>query len=809
MPGPNEVGPGPVIEGQETTVVESEDGQRFVIPTATAQALQGNLGASQDQLVSDTARTIALSEEAGISAEDVRGTPGGLVGAGDVSGGFAQPGPGLQAQDVFAPPEQPLLATNEDEIPAGATPAPADGIVTDFRTFDPGIVPSRPESQGGAVRGRQRPATASGPSSNVTNEQRQKDETADINALLGVGGDADAATFSVDPGGVGIVDPNFPNLPFDLGAPEAGPGRRGGAGGPRMTTTVTMEEFISGHVPPELEAERSTLAELAIQQKDDLVNNLSTRDAQLSAVHADTARAMLEDEQIMQGIVDESFQKMRGYWEEVQALNREVSAREIDPNRFFSSRGSGARIGASIAVALGEFGRGLTGVGSNAALSIIDNAIARDIDAQKANIINARAGVTTARNILGDLIRITGDETKARAMLTDMHRQRALEDIEARKLRSSSDAERQAWEIMQTQMRQAQNQARIEAARATGAVHISETISSVRQVSQRNLDAEMALRRLVSREGPGALEQAGVEAAAAQPRRARRGGGTGTTTGQAQTLEERQRPARTTAVGSDQVQSYSPRDSVAGFEGSMVRRHLSDVSVSRDSQGRPLPPNNIHLTRLLSMNEDNMSVQRTWTPGPNSTATNTAGEDVYVFHDFRRVPDFLTRPEQAIALSNRAQTVLNHRFNEEAMAVVNSSPASKRAFEEMKTKVAQIKDIMESLQRLAARTESEDFFESLGISGGENISFTRFNQILLARGLGLGALNGPDLELVESLVPNINSFDMRDDAAASLRATSNLIGREAASLIQSRGGVPTRRLGLQNAVRNSRARIAP
>lgn len=58
---------------------------------------------------------------------------------------------------------------------------------------------------------------------------------------------------------------------------------------------------------------------------------------------------------------------------------------EIDPNRFWANKSTGSKIVGALAIALGEVGRSLTGGQSNSALSIINDAIDRDINAQKVN----------------------------------------------------------------------------------------------------------------------------------------------------------------------------------------------------------------------------------------------------------------------------------------------------------------------------------------------------------------------------------------------------------------------------------------
>lgn len=68
---------------------------------------------------------------------------------------------------------------------------------------------------------------------------------------------------------------------------------------------------------------------------------------------------------------------------QIEQTNADAAA-DIDPDKYWTDRGALSRVIGGLAVALGAFGSSLSG-GPNAALTIIENAINRDIDAQKAN----------------------------------------------------------------------------------------------------------------------------------------------------------------------------------------------------------------------------------------------------------------------------------------------------------------------------------------------------------------------------------------------------------------------------------------
>lgn len=77
------------------------------------------------------------------------------------------------------------------------------------------------------------------------------------------------------------------------------------------------------------------------------------------------------------------------YLQERQAgadtLFNDIQTSKVDPNRYWNSKGTGQKIGASIGLILGGIGSGITGQ-PNMALQVIDRAIDRDIESQKIDL---------------------------------------------------------------------------------------------------------------------------------------------------------------------------------------------------------------------------------------------------------------------------------------------------------------------------------------------------------------------------------------------------------------------------------------
>lgn len=106
-----------------------------------------------------------------------------------------------------------------------------------------------------------------------------------------------------------------------------------------------------------------------------------------------------------------SIDEMRQKYDVVAADVKANS--QIDPNRYWASKSTGAKIGAAISIALGAIGAGLQGRGDNAALGIIKDAIDKDIDAQKANIAAKREGLAETQTMYSMMRQQFSDERQA------------------------------------------------------------------------------------------------------------------------------------------------------------------------------------------------------------------------------------------------------------------------------------------------------------------------------------------------------------------------------------------------------------
>ena len=134
----------------------------------------------------------------------------------------------------------------------------------------------------------------------------------------------------------------------------------------------------------------------------------------------------------------------------INTLNEEYRAVEIEPNRIFKNSSTGAKILAALSVGLGAYSASMTG-GKNYALEIIDGAIADDIEAQKLELQQKGAAIDDKRNLLNDLIKRGMSEAEAeeasRLMLYEKVqrtlKQKMLDIKDARMKQEAQDMDKQ------------------------------------------------------------------------------------------------------------------------------------------------------------------------------------------------------------------------------------------------------------------------------------------------------------------------------------------------------------------------------
>lgn len=99
---------------------------------------------------------------------------------------------------------------------------------------------------------------------------------------------------------------------------------------------------------------------------------------------------------------------------EMDTLNQEVRETKIDPNAYWTNQNAFGKALSAISVALGAFAQGMSGGRvPNTALQLMNAAIEREIDAQKANLANKRASLADKRSIYAMARQRFGDAEQA------------------------------------------------------------------------------------------------------------------------------------------------------------------------------------------------------------------------------------------------------------------------------------------------------------------------------------------------------------------------------------------------------------
>lgn len=97
----------------------------------------------------------------------------------------------------------------------------------------------------------------------------------------------------------------------------------------------------------------------------------------------------------------------------INALASEVENGKVDPSHYFTSQSTGAKLATMLSVVLGA-GAAQRINGRNVGLDMMNDAVARDIDAQKAAIDSKRAGLSAQQNIYGQMLHTFGREDAAK-----------------------------------------------------------------------------------------------------------------------------------------------------------------------------------------------------------------------------------------------------------------------------------------------------------------------------------------------------------------------------------------------------------
>lgn len=174
--------------------------------------------------------------------------------------------------------------------------------------------------------------------------------------------------------------------------PPAGVGR---------ISTPRQDPAIQGRIDAGVDQQKTALGEqgrLAVE----------TSEKQGAAIEAGMVEAAKVDAQQQKMAAD--YQVARASQQQkFDRLTQQYADTQIDPGRYWANRGGSEKVLAAIGLALGSFSPD----GINRSVAIINNAIDRDIDAQKANLSKKGAAVQQQGQLLGIMRENFGDDASA------------------------------------------------------------------------------------------------------------------------------------------------------------------------------------------------------------------------------------------------------------------------------------------------------------------------------------------------------------------------------------------------------------
>lgn len=234
---------------------------------------------------------------------------------------------------------------------------------------------------------------------------------------------------------------------------QIAPSGGGGGSGTRVSRTETtrLQTPARDATPEEAAALRDAQMRQDQAERDAMVAMSREVEAEAGAL-TDTAdaimRAQAEVDQLerqRQAAERARQTELRRRQGELDRLAGEVASKTIDPTRVFAKGETRNRLSAAIGLALGGLADALRGGGDSGirtALGMINQTIDRDVEAQRANLANAQAGLQAKRQLLGDMRATLGDEAAAEDATRALMLEGVERDIRALQLAATSDAQR-------------------------------------------------------------------------------------------------------------------------------------------------------------------------------------------------------------------------------------------------------------------------------------------------------------------------------------------------------------------------------
>lgn len=227
---------------------------------------------------------------------------------------------------------------------------------------------------------------------------------------------------------------NVPMPKPSVPKPAPMPSSVGPAGPPKPAPNVNDFGKLPAYKAMEAEnvAHEGVMGGLQIDQ-----SKIDQGSAEAGAAHmAQTAIALEKREQELAKRAAERKSFLNDYNHSTEAAVEDYQKSEIDPNRFWHKQGAAGNFISMIGVALSgvaqsmRAGAGLD-PGENGSLKMIEQFIARDIDAQKANIAKKGAGIEARKGLYASYLQQFGSEDTAELTAYQAYLTKARSQVDA------------------------------------------------------------------------------------------------------------------------------------------------------------------------------------------------------------------------------------------------------------------------------------------------------------------------------------------------------------------------------------------
>lgn len=208
------------------------------------------------------------------------------------------------------------------------------------------------------------------------------------------------------------------------------------------TTETQVQKGVKGLIDPNNKQTVESMLVNANAKETDALKALTDIDA---ANFIQEAKSVDELETLSKNAQSEMTQRIAKQQQRQQELFAQIDADrkraedQIDPNRVWNSMSAGRKALSMFLIALGGGTGALNGGKGNSALEVLDQAVQRDIDAQKTNIVNARGAAETGMNQYQQLRQAGLDDQEATGMLSKMQREQIDLRLKSMLTRAKSD----------------------------------------------------------------------------------------------------------------------------------------------------------------------------------------------------------------------------------------------------------------------------------------------------------------------------------------------------------------------------------